>query len=83
MDATGGSCEFEKNITTPRGRGKQEDGRMKIVIKETGETIGTVITNHSLDIYEACRLAGLEDAITPDVKGECKYDAERDLEMIY
>jgi len=56
---------------------------MKIVVKATGEVVGTVITNHSMDIYEACRLAGLEDALTPDENGECEYDAERDLKMVY
>lgn len=56
---------------------------MKIVIKDTGKKIGEVITNRSMDIYEACRLAGLEADITPDDNGECENDAERDLKMVY
>ena len=56
---------------------------MKIIVKNTGEILGEVITNHSLDIYTACDLAGLADDITPDADGECEYDAERDLEMEY
>lgn len=47
---------------------------MKIRVKETGEVVGEVITNHSMDIYTACDLAGI------DVED---YDVEADLEMIY
>lgn len=47
---------------------------MKIRVKETGEVIGEVITNQSLDIYTACDLAGID---TED------YDVEAELEMDY
>ena len=51
---------------------------MKIVVKETQEVIGEVITNHSMTIWEACDFAGI------DVIGEePEYDAEADLEMVY
>jgi len=54
---------------------------MKIVVKDTREVVGEVVTNHSMDIYEACRLAGVD--VEPDADGECQWDAERDLEMVY
>ncbi len=54
---------------------------MKIVVKETREVVGEVITNHSMTIYEACALAGVD--VEPDENGECEYDAERDLEMVW
>jgi len=59
------------------------DERMKIISIETGETLGEVETNHSMDIYEACRFAGIMSLITPDINGESDYDAEGDLEMVY
>jgi hypothetical protein len=50
---------------------------MKIRIKETQEVIGEVVTNHSMTIWEACELAGI------NVTGEePEYDAEADLEMV-
>lgn len=47
---------------------------MKIQVKETGEVIGDVITNQSMDIWTACDLAGID---TED------YDVEAELEMVY
>ncbi len=65
------------------GNMNNDGKKVKIVVNETGEVIGEVETNHSMDIYTACRLAGLEDAITPDENGESEYDADRDLELVY
>jgi hypothetical protein len=46
---------------------------MKLRVKETGEVIGEVITNHNMTIYEACELAGIDTD---------EYDPE-DLSMDY
>ena len=54
---------------------------MKIRVKETGEIIGEVITNHSMTIWEACELAGI-DTSTDDDGNYNEYDPE-ELEMIY
>jgi hypothetical protein len=45
---------------------------MKIIVKATGEIIGRVETNHSMDIYTACEFAGI------DIDD---YDVEADLEI--
>lgn len=39
---------------------------MKIRVKETGEVIGEVITNHSMTIYEACDFAGVDAGHSED-----------------
>jgi hypothetical protein len=54
---------------------------MKIVETKTGKVIGEVITNHSMTIYEACEFAGIN--VLPDENGECEYDAEIDLKMVW
>jgi hypothetical protein len=48
---------------------------MKIRVKETKEVIGEVITNQSLDIFQACELAGIniDDC---DVEAELYMDYE-------
>ena len=53
---------------------------MKIRVIETGEIIGTVITNHSMDIAEACRLTGID--IAGDADNDPNYNPE-ELEMVY
>lgn len=55
---------------------------MKIRVRETGEVIGEVITNHSMTIWEACDLAGI-DTSTDDDGNYNEYDPEADLEMDY
>jgi hypothetical protein len=46
---------------------------LKIVEKETGNTIGQVNTNQSLTFDEACQLAGLEWKCWPDVDTDGWY----------
>jgi hypothetical protein len=55
---------------------------MKIIVKATGEVIGEVITNHSMTIWEACELAGI-DTDTDEDGNYNEYDPEADLEMDY
>ena len=48
---------------------------MKIIEIATGEVVGEVVTNHSMDIWTACNFAGI------DV--EDYDDVEADLIMVY
>ena len=51
---------------------------MIIKTRSTGETLGSVLTNHAMTIYEACELAGIDAGHTEDFE----YDID-DLFMDY
>lgn len=56
---------------------------MKIILKETGETLATIITNHSMTTDEACELAGIELMKTSeDYQNGDGYDIN-DIELEY